>query len=296
MAKSVRRNTSTAARSGTPPRSRPKKSVRRPIAPGDKALRIALLIDADNSSPAHPEHIIPAIEARHTLTARRAYRSWADDGLERWKDILNRLAIQPVHQFAAIKGKNATDIAMVIDAMDMLHSGKYDGFCFLTSDSDFTALVKRLREAGMVVYGGGMAHTPSTFISACDEFFFMEDLMAPPPKPRDDRPVRIERVIKRVAPPIAHPERFTSRAERLAATISEIFARRTEGKGWLSLATLGSELHHADPEFDSRRYGHERLADLVLALPYLRTKEAPDEKDPRQTQLLIRLKKPRKTA
>src|SRR6266498_1382604 len=142
----------------------------------DQAARLAVLIDADNTSPTLVEGLLTEIAKYGTAHVKRAYGDWTATNLNGWKDWLLALSIQPIQQFAYTSGKNATDSAMIIDAMDLLYSGRFDGFCIVSSDSDFTRLAARLRESGLTVYGFGERKTPKPFVAACDKFIYIENL------------------------------------------------------------------------------------------------------------------------
>src|SRR5215813_4588982 len=143
---------------------------------GENAARLAVLIDADNAQPGIIEQLLAEVAKYGTAHVKRAYGDWTGTNLKGWKDQLLAQSIQPIQQFAYTSGKNATDSAMVIDAMDLLYSGRFDGFCLVSSDSDFTRLAARLRESGMTVYGFGERKTPKPFVAACDKFIYVENL------------------------------------------------------------------------------------------------------------------------
>src|ERR1700678_3283885 len=142
----------------------------------ENAVRLAVLIDADNAQPAITEPLLAEVAKYGTAHVKRAYGDWTGTSLKGWKDHLLAQSIQPIQQFAYTTGKNATDAAMVIDAMDLLYSGHLDGFCIVSSDSDFTRLAARLRESGLTVYGFGERKTPKPFVAACDKFIYIENL------------------------------------------------------------------------------------------------------------------------
>src|SRR4051812_40610293 len=142
----------------------------------ENAARLAVLIDADNAQPSIVEGLLAEVAKYGTAHVKRAYGDWTGTNLKGWKDQLLAQSIQPIQQFAYTKGKNATDAAMVIDAMDLLYSERFDGFCIVSSDSDFTRLAARLRESGLTVYGFGERKTPKPFVSACDKFIYVENL------------------------------------------------------------------------------------------------------------------------
>src|SRR5881227_2338726 len=156
----------------------------------ENAAKLAVLIDADNAQPSITEALLAEVAKFGTAHVRRAYGDWTGTSLRGWKDHLLAQSIQPIQQFAYTKGKNATDAAMVIDAMDLLYSGRFDGFCIVSSDSDFTRLASRLRESGLTVYGFGERKTPKAFVAACDKFVYTENLAYAdsPAEPADAAP------------------------------------------------------------------------------------------------------------
>jgi len=155
----------------------------------ETADRLAVLIDADNAQPTIVEALMTEVAKFGTASAKRIYGDWTQPGLKRWKEVLLDHSIQPMQQFGYTRGKNSTDSALIIDAMDLLYSGNFDGFCIVSSDSDFTRLASRIRESGLTVYGFGEKNTPDAFVSACDKFIFTEVLRA-----REDEPERIKKM------------------------------------------------------------------------------------------------------
>src|SRR5437879_3341460 len=150
--------------------------------------RLAILIDADNASPRKIEALLKEVAKYGSANVKRIYGDWTTTKLSAWKDKLNQFALQPMQQFGYTKGKNSTDSALIIDAMDLLHTRNFDGFCIVSSDSDFTRLASRIREAGLVVYGFGEKKTPESFVKACDKFIYTEILGASEPKPEPAKP------------------------------------------------------------------------------------------------------------
>jgi uncharacterized LabA/DUF88 family protein len=218
-------------------------------------LRIAVLIDADNASAALAKELLGEVAKYGTATIKRAYGDWTTQNLVGWKEHLHRHAIQPVQQFAYTRGKNSTDSALIIDAMDLLYAGNVDGFCLVSSDSDFTRLATRLREAGKIVYGMGERKTPEPFIAACDKFVFFEVLKASP-----------------ASASIAPVQEAPDIKELLVAAVTE----KLRENGWASLSAVGSHIGKSVTSFDARNYGFARLSDLVRAMPFLEVDEAPD--------------------
>ncbi len=218
------------------------------------AIRLAVLIDADNASASVAKELFEEVAKHGTPTVKRAYGDWTTQNLVGWKEHLHRHAIQPMQQFAYTKGKNSTDSALIIDAMDVLYSGNVDGFCIVSSDSDFTRLATRLREAGKVVFGLGERKAPEAFIAACDRFIFFEVLKHPTESPR----VQIADV--------------PDLKELLAHAIEET----TRDSGWASLAAVGSYIGKNNTSFDSRNYGFNKLSELVRKQAFLEVKETAD--------------------
>jgi hypothetical protein len=227
------------------------------------ALRLAVLIDADNAQAAVIEGLLAEIACFGEATVKRIYGDFTSPESASWKSVLQRFAIKPVQQFAYTSGKNLTDSALIIDAMDLLYTQRIDGFCLVTSDSDFTGLAMRLREAGLTVLGFGEQKTPDAFRNACHRFFLTELLRASSEVPQGqtsnaepnsaDRPEDQE-----VASPPSKrkfPRKFVLRA----------LAQSSDESGWANLGTFGSYLTKLQPDFDSRMFGHRKMSDLVKA-------------------------------
>jgi hypothetical protein len=210
--------------------------------------RFAVLIDADNTSPQIAGGLFEEVAKFGEASVRRIYGDFSGPHLKSWSEILQKHAIDPYQQFAYTKGKNASDIALVIDAMDLLHSGRFDGFCLVSSDSDFTRLASRMREQGADVYGFGAQKTPESFRQACRRFIYTENLL----------PVAVTSSTE--TPSIPSPLRPPSAAiPKLNKAISQI-----EGEdGWVMLGQVGSQLSNLFSDFDVRSYGHSKLSDLV---------------------------------
>ena len=218
----------------------------------ENTAKLAVLIDADNAKPSVAEALLAEVAKYGTAHVKRAYGDWTGTSLRGWKDQLLDLSIQPVQQFAYTKGKNATDAAMVIDAMDLLYSGRFDGFCIVSSDSDFTRLAARLRESGLTVYGFGERKTPKPFVNACDKFISIENLQSA------------------AAPAEAKPVRQTSAARlkgdaALVNLLRNAVEAASDEDGWAHLAAIGNIITKQRPEFDSRTYGYTKLSDLFAA-------------------------------
>jgi uncharacterized LabA/DUF88 family protein len=229
----------------------------------DTADRLAVLIDADNAQPKIVEGLLTEIAKYGTASAKRIYGDWTQPGLGKWKDALLEHSILPIQQFAYTKGKNATDSAMIIDAMDLLYSANFDGFCIVSSDSDFTRLASRIREAGLTVYGFGEKKTPAAFAAACDKFIYTEVLRA-----GEDEPQRMSRMTA------AKLKQDT----RLINLIRNAIDASSDDDGWAQLGPVGSNIAKQSPQFDPRNYGYGKLRELIAAtkLFELEQKRSPD--------------------
>jgi uncharacterized LabA/DUF88 family protein len=218
--------------------------------------RMAVLIDGDNAQPSLIDKILAESSRYGTLTIRRTYGDWTTANMGGWKESLQSYAIQPIQQFRYTIGKNATDSAMIIDAMDLLYSGVVDGFCLVSSDSDYTRLATRIREKGFFVMGIGQKKTPRAFVSACDVFVYTENLM-PRPKP-------VQRRISQKQVP-AHEKEPEPSVQDPTPLLKQAFDIAVQEDGWAFLGTLGHHLRQLDPGFDARTYGHSQLSTLVRA-------------------------------
>lgn len=218
---------------------------------------IALLIDGDNAAPKRLAPILEEVSKQGTITIRRIYGDWTTTGMSGWKDLLNSNAIQPVQQFAYTKGKNSTDSALIIDAMDILHGELVDAFCIVSSDSDYTRLATRLRESGLFVMGVGEQKTPDSFVKACERFIYVENLDVQE-EPRDTK--ARSKGARRSAAQSLSSNAALMRKLRKAFNV----AKGEEEEASLSL--IGQALRRLDPGFDPRSYGHASLSSLVSAL------------------------------
>ncbi|WP_127901402.1 NYN domain-containing protein [Solirhodobacter olei] len=214
---------------------------------------LAVLIDADNTSPAWAEAIFEEIAGLGEASVRRIYGDFSRPGLKGWSDRLATLGLVPHHSPMNTVGKNASDIALVIDAMDLLHSGRFDGFVLVSSDSDFTRLASRIREQGLDVYGIGQHKTPEAFRRACKRFIFVENLTAPAPASDG------------AAAASAGRDEVSAKKEPPSKAIPLIVgAMRAIGDDeWYSLGQIGQFITQANPEFDARTYGSAKLSDLI---------------------------------
>lgn len=215
-------------------------------------INLAVLIDGDNIPSAHVKEMMEEITKYGNPTIKRIYGDWTKPGLNKWKALLLENAITPIQQYAYTSGKNATDSAMIIDAMDILYSEKVNGFCLVSSDSDFTRLATRLREAGMQVIGIGEKKTPNPFIIACDKFIYIEILKSQSENKSDDGDAVKSNVDK-----ISEKE-----IRLIRSTINDV----SDDDGWAFLGDVGSLIQKKRPNFDSRNYGYEKLTPLIKSI------------------------------
>jgi uncharacterized protein (TIGR00288 family) len=226
----------------------------------EPTARLAVLVDADNVSASHAAAMLAELARYGAPTVKRAYGDWTTQHLAGWKSELARHAIQPIQQFANTVGKNSTDSALIIDAMDLLYSGNLDAFALVSSDSDFTRLATRLRESGKTVYGLGRRSTPASLQAACDKFIFLEVL--------GDHTAD--------APGASTPDDGGSGAVPDLRPILEAAVRSTaQDDGWSALSAVGSYLGKTHPSFDPRNYGFSRLGLLVDDQSYLDVEHPP---------------------
>ena len=236
---------------------------------------LAVLIDADNAPAAIVEGLFEEVAKYGVASVKRIYGDWTKPNLGSWKKVLLDYSIQPIQQFAYTSGKNATDSSLIIDAMDLLYTRRFDGFCLVSSDSDFTRLAARLREEGLTVYGFGEQKTPSPFVSACDKFVYTEILRADAPKTSQEPPSNGD---KAVAPAATEKAEEDSRTADKAAPVKtqkvpvDFIAKvlsdiADDEDDWVQLGLLGSNISKLRPAFDPRLYGFKKLSDLIKSQP-----------------------------
>lgn len=216
----------------------------------ETTIKLAVLIDADNAQPSIVDGLLAEIANYGIASVKRIYGDWTAPGLKGWKDVLLEHSIQPMQQFAYTKGKNATDSAMIIDAMDLLYTGSFNGFCIVSSDSDFTKLASRIRESGLLVYGFGEKKTPAPFVSACDKFVYTEVLRA--------KTDESEAIAKKSSNELKQDT-------RLVSLLRNAVEASSDDSGWANLASVGSNIAKQSSEFDPRNYGYIKLGELVSA-------------------------------
>ena len=234
----------------------------------EKDLRLAVLIDADNASRTAMKDVMAEVAVYGTPTIKRIYGDWTSPNMNSWKSILLETAITPIQQYSYTTGKNSTDSAMIIDAMDILYTGQVDGFVLVSSDSDFTRLATRLREAGMKVYGMGEKKTPKPFIVACDKFVYIEVIRAAAKQAAEAAKKKEEAQAKKTA----KKENKKSQAsnspapEEIVELIAESVEDLCEEDGLAHMGKLGNLLLKKQPDFDPRNYGFSKLSKLIRAL------------------------------
>jgi uncharacterized LabA/DUF88 family protein len=216
----------------------------------EKIEKLAVLIDADNAQPAIIEGLLSEIANYGTANVKRIYGDWTLPSLKSWKEVLLQYSIQPVQQFGYTTGKNATDSAMIIDAMDLLYTRNFTGFCIVSSDSDFTKLASRIRESGLFVYGFGEQKTPSAFVSACDKFIYTEVLRAK----TDEK----QAITKKSSNEL-------KQNTKLVNLLRNAVEASSDESGWAQLGPVGSNIAKQSPDFDPRNYGYGKLGELVSA-------------------------------
>ncbi|MDD1662712.1 MAG: NYN domain-containing protein [Methanomicrobiales archaeon] len=218
--------------------------------------KLAVLIDADNAQAGIIGGLLDEIATYGIASVKRAYGDWTSSSHQQWKDKLLSYSIQPMQQFNYTTGKNATDSALIIDAMDLLYTGKFDGFCIISSDSDFTRLASRIRESGLTVYGFGEKKTPKPFVQACDRFIYT-DILGKPETTAEQ---------KTGTPAVARPTE-TPRQLREDKNLINLLKSAVDGcsdeDGWAYLADVGNNILNKKPDFDPRNYGYKKLRDLV---------------------------------
>ncbi|MEL4894325.1 NYN domain-containing protein [Crocosphaera sp. Alani8] len=227
-----------------------------------KNIRLAVLIDAENVSANIIEPLLKEVAKYGTANVKRIYGDWTNSQLNSWKSKLNKLALQPIQQFRYTTGKNATDSALIIDAMDLLYTDNFDGFCIVSSDSDFTRLASRIRESGLIVYGfGEKVKTPEAFVVACNKFIYTDILAY-------QQPSRNQKVTTN---------------KQLLDLLKSAYESVANEEEWVHLGPVGSQLTKLSPSFDSRNYGYKKLSELVQSVDIFTTKK-------NQAHIMIKLK------
>lgn len=218
----------------------------------EASAKLAVLIDADNAQPSIFEYLLPEIAKYGEATVKRIYGDFTSPQSAQWRSLLNKFAIKPVQQFAYTTGKNATDSMLIIDAMDLMYTRRFDGFCIISSDSDFTSIATRIREEGLSVYGFGKKTTPEAFKNACHVFVDIEILV---PQENEKKNV-VEKISEK-----AEPQKNDSGLP--LKNIEEALEQSSDDSGWSQIGTFGSKLLQLKSDFDSRQYGFKKLSELV---------------------------------
>jgi uncharacterized LabA/DUF88 family protein len=240
--------------------------------------KLAVLIDADNTQHVIIEGLLNEVAKYGIASVKRIYGDWTSNNLRSWKEKLLEHAIQPIQQFSYTSGKNATDSAMIIDAMDLLYSEKLDGFCIVSSDSDFTRLAARLRESGRIVYGFGEKKTPKAFVSVCDKFIYTEILRDTHEESDEDKAA------------LAKKKKDFKVDRKLLKLLRDAVDDIAEESGWAYLGGVGQKINNRAADFDSRNYGFKKLGDMFRAIPQFEIEERP-RANSTSKQLYIRWKK-----
>lgn len=235
-----------------------------------KELKLAVLIDADNIPYSNVKGMLEEIAKYGTPTFKRIYGDWTKPTLSGWKTVLLENAIAPIQQYSYTKGKNSSDSALIIDAMDILYTGDVDGFCIISSDSDFTRLATRLREAGKKVFGMGEKKTPTPFIASCNKFIYLEILQQEIKEPILTKATKTE-VVKKASP-------VASIDQDLIKLISDSINDIAEEDGWVFLGVLGNLILKKQPDFDPRNYGYKKLVELIRSIEGIEIDERPTGK------------------
>jgi len=255
----------------------------------EPSLKLAVLIDADNAQAAVIEYLLAEVARFGEATVKRIYGDFTSTRSSAWKKVLQKFAIKPVQQFAYTSGKNATDSTLIIDAMDLLYTRKFDGFCLVTSDSDFTGLAMRIREEGLTVMGFGEKKTPESFKNACHKFIFTE-VLNPATQKQAVKGRQVAKPVSRSAPgPESKPEAKTQ-VEFPQQFILSALEQSCDDEGWAQLGTFGSYLTKLQPDFDSRNFGFKKLSDLVKSKTGLFVTEERNPPGSTNKQLYVRAK------
>ncbi|MEO8748731.1 MAG: NYN domain-containing protein [Rhodanobacter sp.] len=224
--------------------------------------KLAVLIDADNARPAIIDGLLAEVAKYGTAHVKRSYGDWTKPDLNGWKEVLLRYSIQPIQQFRYTVGKNATDSAMIIDALDLLYTGRFDGFCIVSSDSDFTRLASRIRESGLIVYGFGEKKTPEPFRTACDKFIYTEVLVGSAATSTETGPAPRKRTAKELRGDT-----------HLVNLLRGAIEAASDDTGWARLDVVGSIINKQSPDFDARNYGYSKLSGLIDGIGLFDTEE-----------------------
>ncbi len=254
----------------------------------DNDLRFAILIDADNISDKYVKIILDETANYGIATYKRIYGDWTSPRLSSWKDVLLEHSINPIQQYSYTIGKNATDSAMIIDAMDILYSGNVDGFCLVSSDSDFTRLALRLRESGMQVIGMGEEKTPKPFISACNQFKYLDLIWSNQQGEEEEAQAAAKQKETKAAKPKESASSRKKELRQVRKTINAIIEKFSDEDGWVFSGKLGDQLSKRMPEFDVRNYGFNKFTPFIMSLGDYETDKRPASGGQKQIYFRIR--------
>lgn len=237
--------------------------------PIERQKKLAVLIDADNAQASIIKNLLEEVAKYGIASVKRIYGNWTTPQLQPWKDVLLAHSIVPIQQFNYSSGKNATDSALIIDAMDLLHAGNLDGFCIVSSDSDFTRLASRIRESGLIVYGFGEKKTPKPFVDACDKFTYTEILRS---AESIESPAAVQKEITGINP--------AKNDKKFLTLLKNSVEDSSDNAGWAELGLVGNNLQKKMPEFDARNYGFKKLYDLIKTLDLFEIDEKQSKDQP----------------
>ena len=259
----------------------------------DRDNKIAVLVDAENVSEKYAQDLLDEVTNYGVPTYKRVYGDWTNPQLRNWKESLLTYSFTPIQQYSYTSGKNSSDSAMIIDAMDILYSGKVTGFCLVTSDSDFTRLAIRLREAGMLVLGMGEKKTPQPFIKACEKFIYLEVLKtaekAEEKAEKEEKPEKDD-LEKKDVKKTEKPSVSVVPLKKVRSVIKEIVNSIGNDEGWALLADVGNNLSKRMPDFDARNYGYRKLIDLVSTFSGFEISRIPVGDGGKVNKILIKIK------
>jgi uncharacterized LabA/DUF88 family protein len=231
--------------------------------------KLAVLIDADNAQPAIIDGLLDEVAKYGVASIRRIYGDWTSGRLNGWKSLLLEHAIQPIQQFSYTTGKNATDSALIIDAMDLLYGEKLDGFCVVSSDSDFTRLAARIRQSGLIVYGFGEKKTPKAFVSACSHFIYTENLRG------NTGDSTLDGVEEDEAKPVVKSKKEFKVDKKVLKLLHDAVDDLADDTGWAYLGGVGQKINNRSADFDPRNYGFKKLGDLFKVIPQFEIEDRP---------------------
>ncbi|MCI2055799.1 MAG: NYN domain-containing protein [Oscillibacter sp.] len=269
----------------------------------EKEMKIAVLIDAENISGKYVNVIMSEANNLGNVIYKRIYGDWTSPQMGAWRNVVLDNSIQPIQQYSNVSGKNSSDSSLIIDAMDLLYQGRVDGFCIVSSDSDFTRLASRLRETEMYVLGMGEQKTPRSFISACNKFSYLDILYAASEKP--EKPAAVAPALptekgksraRNAKQPANPPKKVEKKAENgsnldsVKAALKELTEENSDDEGWIYSGKLGYLLSKRFPDFDVRNFGSKKFASFVRSLKIFETRELSDDESETSKRIYFRLK------